>query len=349
VRIVVFGATGNAGTALFRLLSADPEVETIVGVARRLPELELPKAQWRTADIAEDDLGPIVEGADAVVHLAWLIQPSHRESVMRRVNVDGSKRVFAAVGAAGVPAMVYASSVGAYSPGPKDHGVEESWPTEGVHSSFYSRHKAEVERLLDEFEAAHPDTRVVRLRPGLIFRREVATGVRRLFLGPLFAGALLRRGVPVVPDVERLRFQAVHGDDLAEAYALALHREVSGAFNVAAGPVLDPERLAELFRARRVRMPSGVLEMAARASWTLHLQPTPPGWLDLALSVPIMDTGRAERELGWKPRTSATAALADLIDGLRSGAGYPTPPLDPKTSGPFRAAEFRTGVGSAST
>jgi UDP-glucose 4-epimerase len=349
VRVVILGATGNAGTALCRLLSADPEVEEIVGVARRLPELTLPKVRWRAADIAEDDLVPIVDGADAVVHLAWLIQPSHRESEMRRVNVDGSARVFAAVDSAGVPAVVYASSVGAYSPGPKDRAVDERWPTDGVSSSFYSRHKAEVERLLDEFEAAHPSIRVVRLRPGLIFRREVATEIRRLFLGPLFPGAVLWRGVPLVPEVGRLRFQAVHGDDLANAYALALQRDVRGAFNVAADPVLDPQRLAELFGARRVRISAGVLKAAAGSSWTLHLQPTPPGWLDLALSVPIMDTGRAERELGWKPRRSATEALTDLVDGLRSGAGYPTPPLDPKTSGRFRAAEFRTGVGSAST
>ena len=82
------------------------------------------------------------------------------------MNVEGSRRVFIAAAAAGAPALVYASSIGAYAPGPKDHGVNESWPTTGIPSSFYSRDKAEVERLLDRFEAEHPAVRVVRLRPG---------------------------------------------------------------------------------------------------------------------------------------------------------------------------------------
>jgi UDP-glucose 4-epimerase len=349
VRVVVLGATGNAGTAVCRRLGADPEVESIVGVARRLPTASLAKVRWRAADIAEDDLGPIVAGADAVVHLAWLIQPSRRESALRRVNVDGSRRVFEAVGEAGVPALVYASSVGAYSRGPKDRAVDESWPTEGISTSFYARHKAEVERILDRFEARHDDTRVVRLRPGLIFSREAATGIRRLFLGPLVPGTLVRRRlIPIVPDLERLRFQAVHSDDVAEAYRLALHENVRGAFNIAAGPVLDPQVLAELFDARPVRVPAGALRMAASASWRLRLQPTPPGWVDMGLSVPIMDTARADGELGWTPDHTASEALAELAEGLSTGAGYPTPPLDPKTSGRLRAAEFRTGVGTTS-
>ena len=126
--------------------------------------------------------------------------------------MDGSRRVFHAVVAAAVPALVYASSVGAYSPGPKDRFVDESWPTEGIESSFYSRHKAVVERDLDRLEAENPALRVVRLRPGLIFQRTAATEIRRLFVGPLLPSRLLRAGlVPISPDVrafarERSRF-----------------------------------------------------------------------------------------------------------------------------------------------
>jgi hypothetical protein len=57
----------------------------------------------------------------------------------------------------------------------------------------------------------------------LIFRKEAATGIRRLFLGPLFPDALARESViPVVPKLERLRFQAVHGADVARGVLLAL-------------------------------------------------------------------------------------------------------------------------------
>lgn len=347
MRVVVTGATGNVGTSVLAALAAEPEVEAITGIARRGPELELPKVSWLEADVLADDLTRALEGADAVIHLAWLIQPSRDRDKTRAANVDGSARVFEAVGRAGVPALIYASSVGAYAPGPKDRLVDESWPTAGVESSFYSRDKADVERLLDGFESAHPDVRVVRLRPGLIFKREAATEIRRLFVGPMVPKALLnRRLIPVIPDIERLRFQAVHTDDVAEAYRLATVRPVSGAFNIAAEPVLDPPLLAQLLSARRLRVPSPALRALTSASWRLRLQPTPPGWLDMALAVPLMDCGRAREELGWKPARGSGEALLELLDGMRDGAGYPTPPLDPATSGPLRVNELRAGVGA---
>src|SRR5918911_5658167 len=182
MRVVVIGATGNVGTSLVPALADDPEVEAILGVARRRPRLEVAKTEWAEADVTSSDLTPLLRGADCAVHLAWLIQPARDRAHVRRVNVDGSARVFRAVADAGVPSLVYASSVGAYSPGPKQRRVDESWPVDGVRTSFYSHHKAEVERLLDRFEREHPEVRVVRLRPGLIFKRESGTEQRRLFV-----------------------------------------------------------------------------------------------------------------------------------------------------------------------
>src|SRR5215216_361795 len=91
MRVVVTGATGNVGIAVCRCLGTDPAIETIVGIARRRPETRLAKVEWRAADVAEDDLVPLFEGADAVVHLAWLIQPSRDETTLRRTNIDGSR------------------------------------------------------------------------------------------------------------------------------------------------------------------------------------------------------------------------------------------------------------------
>src|SRR5687767_13676789 len=131
MRIVVTGATGNVGTALLRALAADERVEEIVGLARRLPDWRNPRTRWVRADVASDPLEPHLAGADAVVHLAWAIQPSHDERELERVNLVGSKRVFEAAAQAGAGALVHASSVGVYSPGPKDHRVDESWPKDG--------------------------------------------------------------------------------------------------------------------------------------------------------------------------------------------------------------------------
>ncbi len=348
MRVVVTGATGNVGTSLLRALAGDPAVTSVLGLARRRPELELAKTTWAAADVADDDLSGHFRGADVVVHLAWLIQPSHDPFAMWRTNVVGTERVLAAASAASVGALVCASSVGAYSPGPKDRQVDEAWPTHGITTSTYSRDKAYQERLLDLFERDHPGVRVVRLRPALTFQRVAASEIRRFFLGPLVPGSLARAGnVPVVPRVKRLRTQAVHTDDVGQAYRLAVVGDARGPFNLAADPVLDADSVAALLDARPVPVPAGLLKAGAAATWRLRLQPVSPGWLDLALRSPLMDAGRARAELGWSPRHSATQALAELLAGLREGAGADTPPLDPDAGGPLRLGEFRTGVGGS--
>jgi UDP-glucose 4-epimerase len=348
MKVVVLGASGNVGSALLRALEDEPRVEDVVAVARRPPqEWSSSKTTWRSIDVATDPLEPVVRGADAVVHLAWLIQPARDREQTQAVNVGGSRQVMEAVAAAGVPALVYASSVGAYSRGPKDRAVDETWPTGGVPSSFYSRDKAEVERLLDGFEREHPDVRVVRLRPGLIFQRGAASEIRRLFAGPFLPSRLVApRWIPVVPRHPRLRFQAVHADDVADAYRRAIVGDARGAFNIAAEPVLDGEALGRLLDARPVPVPAPVLRGAAAAAFHLRLTPTPAGWVDMALAVPLMDSSRARDELGWQPRHEAGSALLELLEGIRTSAGSPTPTLKPGGDGRLRAREFLTGVGA---
>jgi UDP-glucose 4-epimerase len=348
MRVVVVGASGNVGTSVLRALQADASVDSVLGVARRLPAPDpASKVEWARADVVVDDLRPLFDGADAVVHLAWAIQPSRDEAKLRAINVGGSSRVFAAAEEAGVPALVYASSVGAYSPGPKDRRVDESWPTGGISTSFYSRHKAETERLLDRFEERNPETRVVRLRPALIFKGDAASEIRRLFAGPFLPTFLLRPElIPLVPRIARLRFQAVHSLDVGEAYRAAIvDGRARGAFNVAAEPVLDPDELADLLGARTVPVPAPAVRALTGVTWRLRLQPTPPGWVDMALGVPLLDTTRAREELGWLPARTSRDALAELLEGMREGRGAPTPTLDPDAGGPARAGEVLSGVG----
>jgi UDP-glucose 4-epimerase len=347
MRVVVVGATGNLGTSTLRALVSDSRVDSILGIARRRPELQLPKVEWAEADVRSADLTSLFAGADAVVHLAWLIQPSRNEHETESVNVVGSERVFGAVADSGVPRLVYASSVGAYSPGPKDELVDESHPTDGIPTSFYSRHKAAVERILDRFETSTPSVSVARLRPALVFKADAGSEIRRLFAGPFLPNALITRSlIPIVPSVRGLRFQAVHSLDAGIAFARAAFSDQTGAFNIAADPVLDPDRIGSLLAARPVKVPRRLLRAITAATWHLRLQPTPPGWLDLALEVPLMSSERARRELDWEPRRSADEALLDLLEGLRAGRGISTPPLDPRAGGPLRSGEFATGVGA---
>ena len=344
MRVVVTGATGNVGTSLVDALLADPEVDEVVGIARRPPERPTPGVRHIPADLAEDDVTPHLRGADAVVHLAWLFQPTHSPMVTWRANVEGSQRLFVAVAAASVPALVHASSVGAYSPAP-GRIVDESWPTHSAPMAGYGREKAYVERLLDTFESQHPDTRVVRLRPGFIFKRAAATAQRRIFLGPFLPGSLARPGLlPVLPLPPELRFQALHSEDAAEAYRLAVRSDVRGPFNIAAEPVLGGREIAEVVGARYVPVPRPLVRAALAAAWHAHLVPADPKLLDLVLGLPLLDTTRAQTLLGWKARWSGTKALREMVEGLAGGAGGPTAPLA-ADSPAGRRHEVATGVG----
>ncbi|NEA47694.1 SDR family oxidoreductase [Streptomyces sp. SID10815] len=329
-RIVVTGATGNVGTSVVRLLSEDPEVASIRGLARRIPDWSPPKTEWAAVDVASEQAGLAAEfeGADAVIHLAWAFQPTHDPATTWRTNVLGSIRVFEAVAAARVPALVHASSVGAYSPGPKDRPVDESWPTHGWPDAAYTREKAYLERTLDTFERDHPGVRVVRMRPAFLFKAESASEQRRIFGGRFLPGPLARPELlPFLPDVPGLRVQALHTDDGARAYRLALRREVRGAFNLAADPPLDAKVLGELLDARPVRLPRTAARSAIAAAWGLHLLPASPHLFDAVLRLPLMDCTRAHTELGWRPRRTAVEVIQEFLEGLQRGAGTDTAPM----------------------
>jgi UDP-glucose 4-epimerase len=341
VRIVVTGGTGNVGTAVIESLFRDESVDEIVAVARRRPEFAgrrpsdagIDRVRWVSADVSTDSLD-VLDGADVVIHLAWQIQPIRDERRLRRVNVGGTMRVVEAAAQRRVRRVVVASSVGAYAAGHGRSPVAESWPASGIASSVYSRQKAAVESRLDRFELLHPDTAIVRMRTSLVFARRAASEIARYFLGPLVPTSSIGRGLlPILPVPGDLTFQVVHAADVADAYRRAALADVRGAFNVAAPPVLGADDLARSLGARHVGIPGSLLRGGAAATHTLRLQRTSGGWVDLALGVPTMDVGRAQRELGWQASRSADDALDELIGGLADRAGADTPPLRPGRRG----------------
>jgi nucleoside-diphosphate-sugar epimerase len=337
MRIAVTGASGNLGSATLRRIDQENAAEPAaghetLGISRRAPHQPGP-ARWREIDlVAESAVGDLTEalhGYDALVHFAWKLQPAHDEQQLWDTNVHGTRTMLNAAAAARVKHVVVSSSVGAYSPAPKGVPVSESWPVQGIATSSYSRHKAEVERLLDEFESDHPDIALARIRPGLVFQSDAASEIVRLFLGPLIPTRLVGMiKPPVLPLPARLVFQAIHADDVAAAVWLLLTHRARGPYNVAAAPVLMPDDLARAIGARRsVPLPLAVLRALAAVSWWVRLQPTEPGWIDLAANCPVMSTERIE-QLGWRPQHSSHQALTELVAGIRSGSGNDTyPPL----------------------
>ncbi|MFF5448065.1 NAD-dependent epimerase/dehydratase family protein [Streptomyces sp. NPDC012888] len=345
LRVVVVGATGNVGSSLLPLLARDPGVAEVLGLARRVPPPGWPptegdsgRVRFAPVDIGaegcEPELAAHFAGADAVVHLAWLMRlgPGEEERTWR-TNALGSLRVFDAVARAGVPALVYASSVGAYAPGPGDgRPVDEGWPAHGWPGSAYTREKAYVERCLDTFERDHPEVRVVRMRPSFLFKRASAQQQRELFAGPLVRSWMVRRPglLPVLPFPRGLRLQVCHTEDAAEAYRLAVHGPGRGAFNLAAEPPLDAKLLAGLLGARPLPVPPALPRAALSAGWHLRLVHAAPGLYDALLRLPLLDAGRAGEVLGWRAVRSAPETVAEFLEGLRCGPpGGPRPPADP--------------------
>lgn len=346
MRIVITGASGNIGTALLRRLGG----HDVVGVCRRPPGGGTPYAgvRWVALDLAAPApaLAPVVEGADAVVHLAWGFQPSHDVAYLERLGVGGTRAVVEAVQSAGVPHLVHMSSLGAYSPG-ANVPVDESWPTHGITTLSYSRHKVAAERILDEHERLHPDgTAAARLRPGLVLQRAAAGALLRYGM-PAYVPAGLLRHVPLLPLDRDLVVPVVHADDVADAIVRVLDRRATGAFNLAADPPVDRAVIAAALDARPVHLPAPVLRAAAALAWRLRLQPLDPGWLDLAFAVPLLDTTRARTELGWTPSVPADAALREVLAGMIDQAATTSPVLRRRTVlGELGALVRRGPIGS---
>lgn len=330
MKILVTGASGNLGSAVLREVTAggDHQITALARRAPKVPESKDASVRWRATDVARDRLEPIVEGHDAVVHLAWKFQPTHGPAETWETNVVGTRRVLDAARRAGIETVVCASSVAAYSPAAHDDDVGEDWATEGASSAAYCREKAYNERALDAFELAHPEIRVVRLRPAFVFQRSAASEQRRIFGGALARPTLLdRRLLPVLPLPRGLRLQAVHAEDVGRAVRASLERPVRGAFNLAGEGVLRREELGAIVGARTVEVAPAPLRHLMNAGWHLRALPVPGSLLTALMQVPVMSTARATADLGWQPRHSGADAIEAFLSGVAMRGGSGLPPL----------------------
>ncbi|MGV9634180.1 NAD-dependent epimerase/dehydratase family protein [Nocardia rhamnosiphila] len=334
MKVVVTGATGNVGTALLRSSGTGPDM---VGIARRRPlrgREPYDRARWVSCDIGDPAAATLLPkafaGADVVVHLAWAVHPQRTDPPLARTNATGTANVLRAVTEAGVRHVVCASSAAAYTPAARWSRVDEQWPCGGLSTSAYSRGKAELEAQLDAFERRQPAVRVARIRPCAVVQSDAAAEMGDWLFGRWLPRAVLGRpGVPV-PLWNGLRLQLVHAADVAAAIGSIVEQRATGAFNLAADPVLTVTDLAAVFGGFRVPVPHRVLTVGAGMSWRLGVQPLHPAWLRLADRACLVDAGRAARELGWTPRHDAVAACAELAAAMRAERSGPSAPLAPE-------------------
>src|SRR5436189_2677184 len=102
--VAITGPTGDIGRALLHDLDKQPEVDRIIGMARRPfnpAEFGLEKTEYRQGDILdEDSIAGLVEGTDVLVHLAFIILGGREET--REINLQGTRNVFNAATSAGL-------------------------------------------------------------------------------------------------------------------------------------------------------------------------------------------------------------------------------------------------------
>jgi UDP-glucose 4-epimerase len=230
----------------------------------------------------------------------------------RRINLEGSGNVFAAVAAApGVKRLVYTSSVAAYGfHGDNPQPLTEDVPARGTEAHYYSAEKAELEATLWwALDGSGLDA--------YVFRPCIVAGEDALALLEAIPWLVRRAPVHVVPD-PGVAWQLVHHDDVAGALVAAVRGAGSpGIYNLAGPGELRTRDLARALGWHSVPVPRAAVALAGTAAG-LPLVPAQAQWVN-ALRVPVlMDTARARRELRWRPRHDAQETLRETVAAVEA-------------------------------
>ncbi len=319
----VTGPTGTIGLALVPLLEADDRIDRIVGIARRPfdPTVEgWTKTTYRQGDVRDRAvLVDAFRGVDVVVHLAFQIIGATSRATTRGINVEGTRHAFRAAVDAGASRFVYTSSAAAYGFHPDNPiGMTEDWPTRPDPRFFYAQEKAEIEQLLRDEAAAHPEIALYVLRPPIILGPH-AVGAKDLLPESLYPlarvlwGVVQRPHVTVPLVIPAMPMQLVHEDDVSRAIVrCVVGAGPAGAYNIAGDGVPTAHDVARELGFAPVPVPLSLATWAARALASMPLPSfVPPltGWAETASRPAVVDTTKAKRELGWRPRYSGLDAL----------------------------------------
>jgi UDP-glucose 4-epimerase len=315
MRVAVTGCTSDFGTVILPRLFEDEDVEEIVGIDLREPRVADPKLRFEREDVRSQRIAELVDGCEAVIHLAFIVAEIHDKVATHDINIGGSRNVIEAAHAGGAKRLVLASSVASYGMH-EDNPVpltEDAFPR-GNHDKYYFYDKAEVEHFVLWWQRRNPDAEmtITLMRPVVI-------------CGPHFGNGLLEQGSKrtIVRPKGTRGFQWLHEDDLADAFHRVVKEDHPGPFNVAPDDGSVPmEELAALHGQRLVELPQRPAAIAAELLFRLRLAPVSADWVGSG-EVEVTND-RLKRETGWRPRfTGREAASVHLI-----GRGRPiTRPL----------------------
>jgi nucleoside-diphosphate-sugar epimerase len=324
--VLVTGASGFVGRHLVRRLRA--EGRRVRGFCRSAPSGGA--EEWIRADIRDAAaVAEAVRGAGTVFHVAGLIPGLGTDADLEAVNAEGSRNVAAACLAGGAGTMVALSSISVYR-NTRARILREDDPVGGVDA--YGRSKTRGEALIRE--TCGDRLRYALIRSCAVFGADDGTGYTDRMLRMLAWPVL-----PLVGGVAR-PYSLIHVNDLIDGlFAAEAGATVRGeAYNLAGPSQVTLPEMSHWARpgtrpTPTLPVPGMALRSALSLRWFLmHLghpaKPTlwrsyAPGRTDgsLLLGSPEYDTGKARRELGYRPRVDFASALRDLVssDAIRQG------------------------------
>jgi UDP-glucose 4-epimerase len=298
VRYLLTGGSGYLGSRLVDRLSRRPDTELIV-ICDLVPPRGpyLPKTRFERVDVRDRErVRAVLEETrpDALLHLAFLLDPVHDEQLMYDVDVNGTHNVLEAAADAGTQQVVVTSSAVAYGAFPDNPvPLTEDDPVRGVATFSYARDKTESDRLCQLWAAAHPDRVTTIVRPCIVFGPNVNNSLVRLWTKQAFFVDSGQLDNPI---------QFLHEDDLVEAAVALLLGRHGGAFNVAGDGEMTQRECAETIGVPIRRMPVRAYRKLAAAAWRARLSESPPGQVEFALHPWIVSTEKLKRTTGWRPR-----------------------------------------------
>lgn len=305
--VAVTGASGYIASRLVALLCADERVDRVLGFDVRPPSFHADKFIFDTMDVRNPALKQRLDGVDAVLHLAFIMNPIKDESLMRDVNVNGSHNVFKCAGAAGVRKIVYVSSATVYGAHPdNDVPLTEESPLRANLDFSYPAHKLEVEYIAKDAREDLTDVIFTILRPAIVYGPHVDNAWSHFLQFPVIFG--VKGHDPP--------FQFVHEDDVARALAFAVWNDLDGAYNVAPRGWLEAdEALGIIGRPRRdLRQPTAFAVMDRL--WAMGLSEAPAGMLHYLMHPWVISVEKLARA-GFLCERSNAATLAETLEHIR--------------------------------
>lgn len=306
--VAVTGVSGLIGRRLVRALEDVADVDRVIGIDVTAPEeLRSSKLEMRTADIRDERVGGALEGADTVVHLAFVLDPDRDEDRMRSVNVDGTRNVAETAAAVGARKLVYLSSATAYGAHPDNPiPLPEDAPLRANPGFNYAEHKFQVEQWLWPWSEQRTDLTVTVLRPSIVAGPGVNNFISRAIEAPRLT--MVKGHKPP--------WQFVHVDDVAAAIVHVIARDLPGAFNVSAEGWLSFDEVLAIAGKRPLEVPEEVAFSLTDQLWRIGLGEYPAGVVHYFMHPWVVDVDKLV-STGWRPRHSNRDALAALVEEHR--------------------------------